>query len=62
MRTTLTGWSTPVTSRIYGATLEQEERIRAREAELERISAQAELGTQGWSGEADARYRSEAER
>jgi len=26
--------------RIYGATLEQEERIRAREAELERISAQ----------------------
>ncbi|ELZ94527.1 hypothetical protein [Haloferax volcanii] len=31
--------------RIYGATLEQEERIRAREAELERISAQAELGT-----------------
>ncbi|MFC7157725.1 DNA-binding protein [Halomarina halobia] len=32
--------------RIYGATLEQEERIRAREAELERISGQAELGTQ----------------
>jgi ssDNA-binding replication factor A large subunit len=32
--------------RIYGVTLEQEERIRAREAELERISAQAELGTQ----------------
>ena len=32
--------------RIYGATLEQEERIRAREAELERISAKAELGTQ----------------
>ncbi|WP_254534065.1 DNA-binding protein [Natrinema gelatinilyticum] len=32
--------------RIYSATLEQEERIRAREAELERISAQAELGTQ----------------
>src|SRR6056297_2719243 len=32
--------------RIYGATLEQEERIRAREAELERISSQAELGTQ----------------
>ena len=32
--------------RIYGATLEQEERIRAREAELERISAQAEMGTQ----------------
>ncbi|MEF8876191.1 MAG: hypothetical protein V5A60_05695, partial [Haloarculaceae archaeon] len=32
--------------RIYAATLEQEERIRAREAELERISAQAELGTQ----------------
>ncbi|WP_276249189.1 SOSS complex subunit B family protein [Haladaptatus sp. YSMS36] len=32
--------------RIYGATLEQEERIRAREAELERISARAELGTQ----------------
>ncbi|EMA06957.1 OB-fold nucleic acid binding domain-containing protein [Haloferax denitrificans] len=31
--------------RIYGATLEQKERIRAREAELERISAQAELGT-----------------
>ncbi len=32
--------------RIHGATLEQEERIKAREAELERISAQAELGTQ----------------
>jgi len=32
--------------RIHGATLEQEERIRAREAELERISSQAELGTQ----------------
>ncbi|WP_226006629.1 DNA-binding protein [Natrinema salinisoli] len=32
--------------RIHGATLEQEERIRAREAELERIRAQAELGTQ----------------
>jgi len=32
--------------RIYGATLEQEERIRAREGELERISAQAEMGTQ----------------
>ncbi|XVH33803.1 DNA-binding protein (plasmid) [Haloferacaceae archaeon DSL9] len=32
--------------RIYGATLEQEECIRAREAELERISAQAEMGTQ----------------
>jgi ssDNA-binding replication factor A large subunit len=32
--------------RIYGATLEQEERIRAREAELERISAQAEMGAQ----------------
>jgi hypothetical protein len=32
--------------RIYGVTLEQEERIRAREAELERISAQAEMGTQ----------------
>jgi len=32
--------------RIYGVTLEQEERIRAREAELERISAQAELGPQ----------------
>jgi ssDNA-binding replication factor A large subunit len=32
--------------RIYGAPLEQEERIRAREAELERISAQAEMGTQ----------------
>ncbi|UPV75227.1 OB-fold nucleic acid binding domain-containing protein [Halorussus limi] len=31
--------------RIEGVTLEQEERIRAREAELERISAQAELGT-----------------
>ncbi|WP_159905075.1 DNA-binding protein [Salinirussus salinus] len=33
-------------ARIHGVTLEQEERIRAREAELERISAQAELGTQ----------------
>ncbi|MDS0296598.1 DNA-binding protein [Halogeometricum luteum] len=32
--------------RIYGATLEQEERIQAREAELECISAKAELGTQ----------------
>jgi len=32
--------------RIHGVTLEQEERIRAREAELEHISAQAELGTQ----------------
>ncbi|MFC7209219.1 SOSS complex subunit B family protein [Natronoarchaeum sp. GCM10025321] len=32
--------------RIHGVTLEQEERIRAREAELERISAQAELGPQ----------------
>ena len=32
--------------RIHGVTLEHEERIRAREAELERISAQAELGTQ----------------
>ncbi|SDY86275.1 DNA-binding protein [Halopenitus persicus] len=32
--------------RIHGVTLEQEERIRAREAELERISIQAELGTQ----------------
>src|SRR6056297_3263311 len=34
------------TERIHGVTLEQEERIQAREAELERISAQAELGTQ----------------
>ncbi|AQL44692.1 DNA-binding protein (plasmid) [Halorientalis sp. IM1011] len=32
--------------RIHGVTLEQEERIRARETELEHISAQAELGTQ----------------
>ena len=32
--------------RIYGVTLAQEERIRAREAELEHISAQAEFGTQ----------------
>ena len=32
--------------RIHGVTLEQEERIQAREAELERISGQAELGTQ----------------
>ncbi|WP_254533426.1 SOSS complex subunit B family protein [Natrinema gelatinilyticum] len=32
--------------RIHGATLAQEERIRAREDELERISAQAEIGTQ----------------
>jgi hypothetical protein len=31
---------------IYGATLAQEERIRAREAELEHISAKAELGSQ----------------
>jgi len=31
MRTTRTGWSTPASDeRIYGATLEQEERIRAR--------------------------------
>ncbi|GGN25354.1 OB-fold nucleic acid binding domain-containing protein [Halarchaeum nitratireducens] len=32
--------------RIPGVTLAQEERIKAREAELERISAQAELGEQ----------------
>ncbi|WP_148414776.1 SOSS complex subunit B family protein [Haloferax sp. KTX1] len=32
--------------RIDGVTLAQEERIRAREAELERISARAELGSQ----------------
>ena len=32
--------------RIYGVTLAQEERIRAREEELELISAQAELGQQ----------------
>ena len=32
--------------RIHGVTLEQEEHIEAREAELEHISAQAELGTQ----------------
>jgi hypothetical protein len=32
--------------RIYGATLEQEERIRGREEELERISARATFGTQ----------------
>ena len=32
--------------RIHGVTLEQEERIRARKVELERISALAELGTQ----------------
>ncbi|QCS44736.1 SOSS complex subunit B family protein [Natrinema versiforme] len=32
--------------RIHGVTLEQEERIQAREAELERISAQAEFGQQ----------------
>ncbi|ELY96207.1 OB-fold tRNA/helicase-type nucleic acid binding-protein [Natrialba hulunbeirensis JCM 10989] len=32
--------------RIYGVTLAQEERIRAREEELERISAQAEFGQQ----------------
>ncbi|WP_408960780.1 DNA-binding protein [Natrinema sp. 74] len=31
---------------MFGKTLEQEERIQAREAELERISAQAELGRQ----------------
>ncbi|SMO86735.1 SOSS complex subunit B family protein [Halorubrum cibi] len=31
---------------MFGKTLEQEERIRAREAELERISAQAELSQQ----------------
>lgn len=31
---------------MFGKTLEQEERIEAREAELEHISAQAELGTQ----------------
>jgi len=33
-------------NRIHGVTLEQEERIRAREAELEQISAEAELGKQ----------------
>ncbi|AGB34080.1 hypothetical protein C488_15347 [Natrinema pellirubrum DSM 15624] len=32
--------------RIHGATLDQEERIRAREEELERISAQAAFGQQ----------------
>ncbi|WP_226042979.1 DNA-binding protein [Natrinema sp. DC36] len=32
--------------RIHGATLEQEEKIQAREAELERISTQAEFGQQ----------------
>jgi ssDNA-binding replication factor A large subunit len=32
--------------RIHGVTLEQEERIKAREAELERISVQAEMGRQ----------------
>ena len=32
--------------RIHGVTLEQEERIKAREAELERINARAELGRQ----------------
>ena len=32
--------------RIHGVTLEQEERIQAREAELEYISVRAELGTQ----------------
>ncbi|GAB3022273.1 DNA-binding protein [Natronobiforma cellulositropha] len=32
--------------RIYGVTLAQEERIRAREEELERISARGEFGTQ----------------
>ena len=32
--------------RIHGVTLEQEERIRAREGELERISAKARLGSQ----------------
>ena len=32
--------------RVHGVTFEQEERIRAREAELKRISAQAKLGTQ----------------
>ena len=32
--------------RIHGVTLEQEERIQARDAELERISAQAQIGTQ----------------
>ena len=32
--------------RIYGATLAQEERIHAREAELTRISAKADLGSQ----------------
>jgi hypothetical protein len=31
---------------IYGVTLAQEERIQARKAELARISARAELGTQ----------------
>ncbi|MDR5673570.1 DNA-binding protein [Halalkaliarchaeum sp. AArc-GB] len=40
------GIAQEVDDRIYGVTLAQEERIRAREAELEHISAQAELGTQ----------------
>jgi hypothetical protein len=40
---------------MFGKTLEQEERIEAREAELEHISAQAELSQQdGSPREADA--------
>jgi len=47
---------------LFGKTLEQEERIEAREAELEHISAQAELGTQDGREKTDARYRGGAER
>jgi len=40
---------------MFGKTLEQEERIEAREAELEHISAQAELSQQ--EGRAQKRTR-----
>ena len=56
--------------RIYGVTLAQEERIKAREAELERISAKAALGAQEGRAErtrdvvtkASARRRDEFDR
>lgn len=45
MRTTPTGLPDTSEERIHAVTLEQEERILAREAELERINSQAELRT-----------------
>lgn len=46
--------------RIHGATLNQKERIQAREGDLECISAQSELGTQDGRGKSDTRHRGKA--